>query len=116
MNIILCDYDFSSLYAQQKQAFDRTALPKYITPEQVSKSGAVWCIDGFYLSDNGDFSQKVQRYGLWSREQSEGKERFCKPVDDLDQLTPQSSGKTIWAYVLLLDINYRSMGYTILMT
>lgn len=114
MNIILCDYDFSSLYTQQKQAFDRTALPKYIAPEQVSKSGAVWCIDGFYLSDNGDFSQTVQQYGLWSREQSAGKERFCKPVDDLDQLTPQSGGKTIWAHVLLLDKNYRFMGYTIL--
>ena len=32
----------------------------------------------------------------------------------LDQLMPQSSGKDIWAYVLLLDKNYRSIGYTIL--
>lgn len=114
MDITLCDYDFSGLYEGQKQAFDRTALPKYIAPDQVSKSGAVWCISGFYLSDNGDFSQKVQQYGLWSREQSEGKERFCKSIDDLDQLTPQSGGKAIWAYVLLLDKDYRSLGYTIL--
>lgn len=113
MDITLCDYDFSGLYEGQKQAFDRTALPKYIAPEQVSKSGAVWCISGFSLSDNGDFSQKVQQYGLWSREQSVGKERFCKSVDDLDQLVPRSS-KDIWAYVLLLDKDYRSMGYTIL--
>ena len=111
MEITLCDYDFSGLYAQQKKAFDQTALPKYIAPEQVSKSGAVWCIDGFYLSDNGDFSQKVQQYGLWSREQSTGMERFCKSVDDLDQLVPRSS-KDIWAYVLLLDKDYRSIGYT----
>lgn len=113
MEIILCDYDFSGLYEGQKQAFDRAALPKYIDPDQVPGSGAIWCIDGFYLSDNGDFSQKVQQYGLWSREQSGGKERFCKSVDDLYQLMPQSS-KDIWAYVLLLDRNYRSVGYTIL--
>lgn len=113
MEITLCDYDFSGLYKAQKKAFDRTALPKYIDPDQVPRSGAVWCIDGFYLSDNGDFSQKVQQYGLWSREQSMGKERFCKSVDDLDQLMPQSS-KDIWAYVLLLDRNHRSVGYTIL--
>ena len=114
MEIILCDYDFSGLYEGQKQAFDRAALPKYIDPDQVPGSGAVWCIDAFYLSDNGNFSQGVQQYGLWSREQSIGKERFCKSVDDLDQLMPQSSGKDIWAYVLLLDKNYRSIGYTIL--
>lgn len=114
MDIVLCDYDFSSLYEGQKKAFDRAAPPKYIDPDQVPGSGAVWCIDAFYLSDNGNFSQGVQQYGLWSREQSIGKERFCKSVDDLDQLMPQSSGKDIWAYVLLLDKNYRSIGYTIL--
>ena len=113
MEITLCDYDFSGLYEGQKKAFDQTALPKYIDPDQVPGSGAVWCIDGSYLGDNGDFSQKVQQYGLWSREQSGGKERSCKSVDDLEQLMPQSR-KDIWAYVLLLDGNYRSVGYTIL--
>ena len=77
------------------------------------RSGAVWCIDAFSLNNNDDFCQGVQQYGLWSREQSVGKERFCKSVDDLDQLMPQSS-KDIWAYVLLLDKNYRPVGYTIL--
>lgn len=114
MEITLCDYDFSGLYEGQKQAFDRTALPKYIAPDQVPRSGAVWCIDAFSLNNNDDFCQGVQQYGLWSREQSIGKERFCKSVDDLDQLMPQSSGKDIWAYVLLLDKNYRPVGYTIL--
>ncbi len=113
MDIVLCDYDFSSLYEGQKKAFDQTALPKYIAPDQVPRSGAVWCIDAFSLNNNDDFCQGVQQYGLWSREQSVGKERFCKSVDDLDQLMPQSS-KDIWAYVLLLDKNYRSVGYTIL--
>ena len=77
MEITLCDYDFSGLYEGQKKAFDRTALPKYIDPDQVPGSGAVWCIDGFYLSDNGNFSQKVQQYGLWSREQSGGRSAFA---------------------------------------
>ncbi len=113
MDIVLCDYDFSSLYEGQKKAFDQTALPKYIALDQVPRSGAVWCIDAFSLNNNDDFCQGVQQYGLWSREQSVGKERFCKSVDDLDQLMPQSS-KDIWAYVLLLDKNYRPVGYTIL--
>ena len=57
-----------------------------IAPEQVERSGAVWCIDNFYLNNNDDFCQAVQQYGLWSRERSAGKERFCKPVEDLDVL------------------------------
>ena len=58
----------------------------------------------------------MQQYGLWSREQSVGKERFCKPVEDLDVLVPseRSDGKTTYAYVLLLDKQYDIVGYTIL--
>mgnify|MGYP005846420791 FL=1 len=114
MEITLYDYDFSSLYAQQKRDFAQTSLPQYIAPEQVETSGAVWCIDSFYLTDNDAFSQAVQHYGMWSREQSAGKERFCKSIDDLEEFQPQSGGKTTWAYLLLLDKNYRTVGYTIL--
>lgn len=58
----------------------------------------------------------MQQYGLWSREQSVGKERFCKSVEDLDVLVPseRSDGKTTYAYVLLLDKQYDIVGYTIL--
>lgn len=116
MEITLCDYDFSGLYEQQKNAFSQASLPEYIAPEQVERSGAAWCIDNFYLNNNDDFCQAVQQYGLWSREQSVGKERFCKPVEDLDVLVPseRSDGKTTYAYVLLLDEQYDIVGYTIL--
>lgn len=114
MEITLYDYDFSSLYEQQKRDFARVSLPQYIAPEQVETSGAVWCIDSFYLTDNDAFSQAVQHYGMWSREQSVGKDRFCKSIDDLQELQPQGGGKTTWAYLLLLDKNYRTVGYTIL--
>ena len=114
MDIVLCDYDFSGLYEQQKREFEQASMPRYISQDQAAKSGAVWCIDGFYLSDNDSFSQRVQQFVLWSREQSVGKERFCKSVDDLEQLLPRSDGKTVYAYVLLLDKDYRSIGYTIL--
>lgn len=114
MEITLYDYDFSSLYEQQKRDFARVSLPQSIAPEQVETSGAVWCIDSFYLTDNDAFSQAVQHYGMWSREQSVGKERFCKSIDDLQELQPQGGGKTTWAYLLLLDKNYRTVGYTIL--
>lgn len=114
MEITLYDYDFSSLYEQQKRDFARASLPQSIAPEQVETSGAVWCIDSFYLTDNDAFSQAVQHYGMWSREQSAGKERFCKSIDDLKEFQPQSGGKTTWAYLLLLDKNYRTVGYTIL--
>lgn len=116
MEITLCNYDFSGLYEQQKNAFSQAALPEYIAPEQVERSGAAWCVDGFYLSDDGNFSRAVQQYGLWSREQSVGKERFCKPVEDLDVLMPsgRSDGETVYAYVLLLDEQYDPVGYTIL--
>lgn len=116
MEITLCDYDFSGLYEQQKNAFSQASLPEYIAPEQVERSGAAWCIDNFYLNNNDDFCQAVQQYGLWSREQSVGKERFCKPVEDLDVLVPseRSDGKTTYAYVLLLDGQYDIVGYTIL--
>ena len=45
-----------------------------------------------------------------------GKERFCKPVEDLDVLMPsgRSDGETVYAYVLLLDEQYDPVGYTIL--
>lgn len=116
MEITLCNYDFSGLYEQQKNAFSQAALPEYIAPEQVERSGAAWCVDGFYLSDDGNFSRAVQQYGLWSREQSVGKERFCKPVEDLDVLMPsgRSDGEIVYAYVLLLDEQYDPVGYTIL--
>ena len=114
MEITLYDYDFSSLYEQQKRDFARASLPQYIAPEQVETSGAVWCIDSFYLTDNDAFSQAVQHYGMWSREQSVGKDRFCKSIDDLQELQPQGGGKTTWAYLLLLGKNYRTVGYTIL--
>ena len=114
MDITLCDYDFSDLYEQQKKAFEQASTPQYISPEQVERSSAVWCIDSFYLNNNDDFCQGVQLYGLWSREQSVKKKRFCKSVDDLEQLLPQNGGKTVYAYVLLLDKDYRSIGYTIL--
>ena len=51
---------------------------------------------------------------MWSRERSARKERFCKSIDDLEEFQPQSGGKTTWAYLLLLDKNYRTVGYTIL--
>ena len=114
MEITLYDYDFSSLYEQQKRDFARASLPQSIAPEQVETSGAVWCIDSFSLVNNDEFSQAVQHYGMWSREQSVGKDRFCKSIDDLQELQPQGGGKTTWAYLLLLDKNYRTVGYTIL--
>lgn len=116
MEITFCDYDFSGLYEQQKNAFSQAAMPEYIAPEQVERSGAEWCIDNLYLNNNDDFCQAVQQYGLWSREQSVGKERFCKSVEDLDVLVPseRSDGKTTYAYVLLLDKQYNIVGYTIL--
>ena len=88
----------------------QTPTPK----DQAAKSGAVWCIDtGYLFSEASDFTQTTELYGLWSREQSVGKERFCKSVVDLEQLRPRSGGNTR-SYVLLLDKNYRSIGYTIL--
>ncbi len=114
MNITLCDYDFSGLYAQQKRDFEKASLPEYIAPEQVERSGAVWCIDtGYYFEDTDDFSQTVELYGLWSREHSVGMKRLCKSAEDLEQLRPRSN-KNARAYVLLLDKDYRSIGYTIL--
>lgn len=117
MEITLCDYDFSDLYEQQKKDFAQASLPEYIAPEQAERSGAAWCIGtGYYFSEDSEFTQTAELYGLWSREQSAGKERFCKPVDDLDVLAPseRSDGKTTYAYVLLLDGQYEPVGYTIL--
>lgn len=114
MDITLCDYDFSDLYEQQKREFEQASMPQYISQDQAAKSGAAWCIDtGYYFSEASDFTQTAELYGLWSREQSVGKERFCKSAADLEQLRP-SSGDDTRAYVLLLDKNYRSIGYTIL--
>lgn len=115
MEITLYDYDFSSLYEQQKRDFAHASLPQYIAPEQVKTSGAAWCIGtGYYFSDNNDFTQSAEQYGMWSRERSARKERFCKSIDDLEDLQPQGGGETIRAYLLLLDKNYRTVGYTIL--
>lgn len=114
MDITLCDYDFSNLYEQQKREFEQASIPRYISQDQAAKSGAVWCIStGYYFSKDSDFTRTAELYGLWSREQSMGKERFCKSAVDLEQLRP-SSGDNTRAYVLLLDKNYRSIGYTIL--
>lgn len=114
MDITLCDYDFSDLYEQQKREFEQASMPRYISQDQAAKSGAVWCIDtGYYFSEDSDFTRTTELYGMWSREQSTGKERFCKSAADLEQLRP-GSGDNTRAYVLLLDKNYRSIGYTIL--
>ena len=114
MDITLCDYVFSDLYEQQKREFEQASMPRYISQDQAAKSGAVWCIDtGYYFSEDSDFTRTTELYGMWSREQSTGKERFCKSAADLEQLRP-SSGDNTRAYVLLLDKNYRSIGYTIL--
>ena len=114
MDIVLCDYDFSNLYEQQKREFEQASPPAYIAQDQAAKSGAVWCIStGYYFSEDSDFTRTAELYGLWSREQSVGKERFCKSAADLEQLRPSSGGNTR-AYVLLLDKNYHSIGYTIL--
>ena len=114
MDITLCDYDFSDLYEQQKREFEQASMPRYISQDQAAKSGAVWCIStGYYFSEDSDFTRTTELYGMWSREQSVGKERFCKSAADLEQLRP-SSGDNTRAYVLLLDKNYRSIGYTIL--
>ena len=114
MDITLCDYDFSGLYEQQKREFEQASMPRYISQDQAAKSGAVWCIStGYYFSEDSDFTRTTELYGMWSREQSMGKERFCKSAADLEQLRP-SSGDNTRAYVLLLDKNYRSIGYTIL--
>lgn len=114
MDITLCDYDFSDLYEQQKREFEQASMPRYISQDQAAKSGAVWCIDtGYYFSEDSDFTRTTELYGMWSREQSTGKERFCKSAADLEQLRP-GSGDDTRAYVLLLEKNYRSIGYTIL--
>lgn len=114
MDITLCDYDFSDLYEQQKREFEQASMPRYISQDQAAKSGAAWCIStGYYFSEDSDFTRTTELYGMWSREQSMGKERFCKSAADLEQLRP-SSGDNTRAYVLLLDKNYRSIGYTIL--
>lgn len=114
MDITLCDYDFSDLYEQQKREFEQASMPRYISQDQAAKSGAAWCIStGYYFSEDSDFTRTTELYGMWSREQSMGKERFCKSAADLEQLRP-SSGDNTRAYVLLLDKSYRSIGYTIL--
>ena len=68
-----------------KRDFEEASLPEYIAPEQVERSGAVWCIDtGYCFEDTDDFSQTVELYGLWSREHSVGIKRLCKSAEDLE--------------------------------
>lgn len=80
----------------------------------MERSGTVWCIDtDYYFEDTDDFSQTVELYGPRSREHSVGMKRLCKSAEDLEQLCPRSN-ENARAYVLLLDKDCRSIGYTIL--
>ena len=119
MEITLCDYDFSGLLDQQKQAFDRWEVPPYVDPEDADTTGAKYVITGFYTSSRDerdmDTDEEAQLYLLWSQSQSAGVARLCQNAEHLESLRPEGpDGRFAWVYCLLLDANYEPVAYTML--
>ena len=119
MEITLCDYDFSDLLDQEKQAFARWEVPPYVEAAEADSTGAKYVITGFYTASNAaeDMStdETVQLYSLWSQSQSIGVGRFCQNAEHLESLRPEGpDGRFAWVYCLLLDADYQPVAYTIL--
>ena len=68
MEITLCDYDFTDLYAQQADGYTAAAQLPQLSESDLSESGAAWYIEPVsQLSGNDAFSQQVRLQSLWSR-------------------------------------------------
>ena len=119
MEITLCDYDFTGLLEQQRQAFARWEVPPYVEAAEADSTGAKYVITGFYTASDAaeDMStdETVQLYSLWSQSQSIGVGRFCQNAEHLESLRPEGpDGRFAWVYCLLLDADYQPVAYTIL--
>ena len=119
MEITLCDYDFSDLLDQEKQAFDRWEVPPYVDPEDADTTGAKYVITGFYTASEDerdmDTDEEAQLYLLWSHSQRWRVERLCQNAEHLESLRPEGpDGRFAWVYCLLLDADYQPVAYTIL--
>ena len=117
MDIALCDYDFSGLYEGQKQAFDQDSTCPSTSPRTrrpgAARSGA--STPAIYLSDKWRLFRKpgaavrlVEPGAVWR------KGALLQVCGWTWTSSCPRSSKDIWAYVLLLDKNYRSVGYTVL--
>ena len=119
LEITLCDYDFTGLLEQQRQAFARWEVPPYVEAAEADSTGAKYVITGFYTASDAaeDMStdETVQLYSLWSQSQSIGVGRFCQNAEHLESLRPEGpDGRFAWVYCLLLDADYQPVAYTIL--
>lgn len=115
IDVVSCDYDFTSLYEEQLAAFEagwREDFSTYIPPEEIPSSGAVWFLSG-YNTGKGPVLREddAQLYHLWALLHSPEPERQCREIERLEEFLP-NEGR--WRCYLLLDKDYNLLGYTML--
>lgn len=111
IEITLCDYDFTDLYAQQADGYTAAAQLPQLSESDLSESGAAWYIEPVsQLSGNDAFSQQVRLQSLWSRATSPYLSQFCRPITDLPNTIRWASEEMPYTYLLLSD-EMQYIGY-----
>lgn len=115
LDVTLCDYDFTSLYLEQRAAFEdqwQDLFSTCIPPEELETSGAVWFLKG-YNTGRGPVlrTDDPQLYRLWIQFHDPDMKRQCFEIERLEEFLPDEGR---WMCYLLLDADYNLLGYTML--
>lgn len=111
MEITLCDYDFTDLYAQQSAGYTASPQLPEISQYDLDSCGAAFYIEPVsQLSGSDDFTNRVRLQSLWSRATSPYISRFCAPISDLPNSARYAAAEWPRVY-LLLDDTMQYMGY-----
>lgn len=115
LEVRLCDYDFTALYEAQLAAFAQAqaqTFTTFIPPEEIGSCGAEWFLSGYNTGRNNYLTENdPQAYHLWVQLNGSSLERQCRAISQLPNRLP-SEGR--WKCFLLLDKDYRLLGYTML--
>ena len=117
LEVTLCDYDFTSLYERQAQAFAAAEPFPCLTPEQAETCGATWFIQGYNSRVYREDTRTQQLYFLWSQLTSPYAERCYRDIDRYAQRGPKGdAAEPRWCHYLFLNADGEVIGYTMLTT
>jgi len=124
LRITRCDYDFSELYAQQKEEFRGIDIP-YVAPEQITSSGAEFVMRGYHASTRTNMDNQLGRdrelYMMWRHLTAPISKTGGTQASDWYRLFPISTfskllvngNESYIRYFLLLDGERNLIGYTL---
>jgi hypothetical protein len=119
--VTACNYDFGELFRQEVEDFSDAEWPRYISPEDITTSGAEWFLAALsyeVTSDNEDAHINFNLYYFWHRMNSLYFKQFLRPMNRFDDYPVYYNSNmpevVLGRHFMLFDGGYNLIGYTLL--